>query len=177
MSSVERYPTRSSPASCRRCTIAAVAREIFVDVTAFALCGEIAKRRGNGATCEAWQRPPTTAKNAADVVAEQCGFRGLADGWRELGRDDAESIAAAVLSHDLAYRSELMDAARAKDYAERFLALFDDAKYYTNGDLGPVHAQGGGTAGWDPITGATFDTGVVVVGTNRVGILWVQDED
>jgi hypothetical protein len=65
--------------------------------------------------------------------------------------------------------------------ADRFLASFgtDGVHYFTNADFG-ARADPAFTLssfGWNPVTAATFDTGVLVVGPRRCGCLWVEDED
>lgn len=116
-------------------------------------------------------------REAADVIAAHCEFTMLGDRWQELDRTAATAIGEAILSRDLAYNVAVMKAEKARDCADRFLGLFTDARYYTNGDLGWKHVHGPGSAGWTPITSATFDTGVIAVATSLIGILWVQDED
>ena len=54
-----------------------------------------------------------------------------------------------------------------------FLASFEkNARYFTNGTYGPTDLSG-----WNPLTDATFDTGVVAVCDSMIGILWVEDGD
>jgi hypothetical protein len=51
------------------------------------------------------------------------------------------------------------------------MALFgkDEVKFATNA------AQS--LNAWTPATDATFDMGVLVIGTTKVGCLWVEDEE
>jgi hypothetical protein len=66
--------------------------------------------------------------------------------------------------------------ARAAQVATAFVSRFaDDAEFWTNGDL--WRASYHPTGSWSPLTPATFDTGVVAVDDDAVGILWVTDED
>ncbi len=55
----------------------------------------------------------------------------------------------------------------------------DGARFYTNGTFqeapGTELTWSGAT--WNPATAATLDTGVLIVGPNRSGCLWVEDED
>jgi hypothetical protein len=82
---------------------------------------------------------------------------------------------------DAAYNSEIIPLPRAAELADRFLDQFgtDGVRYYTNGTFhearGPSLTWSG--ASWNPATEATFDTGVLVVGPNGSGCLWVEDED
>ncbi len=80
-----------------------------------------------------------------------------------------------ILSRDLAYDHEFTPPDRAADLANRFLAELgnETLTFYTNGtfhlgrDAGP----------WMPVTKATFDTGLLIIGPVRSGCLWVEDED
>jgi len=94
--------------------------------------------------------------------------------YEEIDSSAARRLAELVLSEDLAYNAEVMPAARAADLAGRFLAQFgtEGVRYYTNGTF-----HEGRGASWDPVTAATFDTGVLVIGPRSSGCLWVEDED
>lgn len=82
-----------------------------------------------------------------------------------------------ILHQDLAYEVEIMPTARAEALADQFLAQFGDegARYYTNGRLDK--ARGPGVVSWNPVTSATFDTGVLVISRQCSGCLWMEDED
>ena len=57
--------------------------------------------------------------------------------------------------------------------ATRFVEYCGDgAGFLTNGEIA-LSSSGG----WLPITSATFDTGVIGIGRDRLGFLWVEDED
>lgn len=93
--------------------------------------------------------------------------------YREITPAQAQAIAVHILHRDLAHDNEILPLARATRLAEGFMALFEAASFYTNGDFhssGPNH-------GWNPATNATFDTGILVIGAPRSGCLWVEDED
>lgn len=98
--------------------------------------------------------------------------------WRVVGRSDATGIVEAVLARDLAHDAGRMADESAHQIARQFLDLFPEpCVFATNGDLGINHAGSRGSAGWAPVTTATFDTGVVAVAPDRVGAVWVMDED
>ena len=52
-------------------------------------------------------------------------------------------------------------------------ASASDCSYFSNGDF----FEGSSSHSWNPATQATFDTGVLIVGSERAGCLWVEDED
>ena len=90
----------------------------------------------------------------------------------------AERIAALVLSQDLAYGIQLMPLTDAARLAAAFMELFAGSMVgcFTNADF----SEKGGRLSlstWTPLTDATFDTGIIVLSTEHVGCLWVQDED
>jgi hypothetical protein len=74
----------------------------------------------------------------------------------------------------MAYSYPMMSVERAKELAEQFLEQFGAvAKFYSNGWTGWET----GSTGWSPATDATFDTGVLIIGNDRSGCIWVEDED
>jgi hypothetical protein len=96
-----------------------------------------------------------------------------------LTRNVARAVLASLLARDLAYGAPIVDEALASSLSTRFVELFPAGSHFmTNGTLAQHHAntnQDG--AGWTPVTGATFDTGVVAVSASRMGWFWVEDED
>jgi hypothetical protein len=120
----------------------------------------------------------------APSVSELAAEFGLADNpafYKEIDADAARRLAALVLNQDMAYNSEIVPAARAAELAERFIAQFgtEGVRFYTNGTFheGQGAKLGSPSASWDPVTAATFDTGILAVGPHCSGCLWVEDED
>jgi hypothetical protein len=107
-------------------------------------------------------------------IVEAARIFGLADDnaiFRSIERGEADEIATYILHADLAYGSEIMSRVRAADLWRHFMELFQgqEVTFATN-----AGAQSGS---WMPATKATFDMGVLVIGTTRAGCLWVEDED
>jgi hypothetical protein len=101
-----------------------------------------------------------------DVVSlvSRFGLRPDAACYCEIDVSKARLLIAEVLQRDQAYGVEVMPAHQANQLTERFLDQFDaQAQYFTNKGC--------------PATNATFDTGVVVIGSELSGCLWVEDED
>lgn len=120
------------------------------------------------------------ARQTADELLRMVGFRPLGTKWRELTLERASSILERVLGRDLAYDGQAMSPELAQKLSREFVTLFSgQALYYTNGDFpSPEQYREGGWAGsWDPVTLATFDTGVVAVDGDHAGLLWIEDED
>jgi hypothetical protein len=149
-----------------------------------ALVATIVQQRKYGrTTCAVTPRPATGARASVTALIDEYvatfGFKGLDDGWVEIRQQDARQIATAVLYEDLASHTEVMNEQQASELAHRFISLFGTGtEYYTNGNLVlPSADKNGVPGGWNPITSATFDSGVICVSEDRIGILWVQDED
>ena len=112
--------------------------------------------------------------NGAMAVSEAARTFGLADDsaiFRTIGRVEADAIATRILHTDLAYSTKIMALARANHLWQRFLEVFEgqDVEFATN--------AGKDACSWMPATMATFDLGVLVIGTTNTGCLWVEDED
>jgi hypothetical protein len=121
--------------------------------------------------------------------------------WRALDETLAEELLTSLLAFDLAYDSARVESPMpvAKNLAGEFLALFESApRLFTNADLTrrllphrPAHGAHFVPQDWrrpeqydlprpdayDSLTSATFACGVVVMAHQRIGCLWVEDED
>jgi hypothetical protein len=146
-----------------------LARKVVAEIHAARDCGVV--------HCGVSAHP---SPSLAEVAAEFGLAPDLAS-YKEIDAASARRLAELVLNQDMAYNAEIMPADRAAELAGRFLAQFgtDGVRYYTNGTFheprGPKLTWSG--AGWDPVTEATFDTGVLVLGPGCSGCLWVEDED
>jgi len=106
-----------------------------------------------------------------DYVAT-LGFSTLRGKWIAIDRTVAQSLLTVVLHKDLAYKMEAMTLDFASTAAKCFIDIFSkEARFFTNG------TWLNDTAGWTPITNATFDAGVVAFDELQIGVLWVEDED
>ena len=109
-----------------------------------------------------------------DKFLQRTGFLPLGKAWFEIQKSSATSHLENILHRDLAYNGKIMGKGMAEEFAQRFLSLFSQkARYFTNGNFGG-HSHLGT---WTPITSATFDTGVVCLDAERIGSLWILDED
>lgn len=147
---------------------------------------EIASRRRCGkTTCAVLDRDVVEADRnwsidqLFDAFLAQFGFTGLGEDREEVSLADAKTIAREALRTDLAYGASMMSEGEAVALAERYFSLFrPEVRCFTNGNLGlPEASRRGQPRSWTGITSATFDTGVICFDRDRVGILWVQDED
>ena len=95
-----------------------------------------------------------------------------------VSRFEAFQILVSVLESDLAYNAQLMPRHTAEELASQFLALFPEpAVFATNGQFLPSPDLAIRLSTWNPLTPATFDTGVICASPSTTGLLWVQDED
>ncbi len=87
---------------------------------------------------------------------------------------NAMALLTSILHKDMANRQPVMPQERAKELAEQFVEQFgEDVTFYSNGWTGWET----GSTSWYPATDATFDTGVLILGKDRSGCIWVEDED
>jgi len=101
--------------------------------------------------------------SVADVAAE-FGLASDPKSYKEIDADSARRLVELILNQDLAYDVEIVPAAHAAALADQFLAQFgtDGVRFFTNGTF--HKAQGPSSrVSWDPVTAATFDTGVLVI--------------
>ncbi len=97
-------------------------------------------------------------------LAQEFGLRNDAACYREIDEASARLTVQRLLYRDLAYSAEIMPERQAEQLTEEFFAQFGGgARFFTNNGC--------------PVTEATFDEGVLVLGSHRSGCLWVEDED
>ena len=108
----------------------------------------------------------------------------------EISRPDSQFLLAAILGTDLAYGIKQIEQHEAAGLASKFLDPFpSNSRYYTNGTLGwrgndsPVPGIPPGVW-WSLLSRleesdrwVIFDTGIVVLDWERIGILWIADSE
>lgn len=94
--------------------------------------------------------------------------------------EQARRVLRMVLRSDLAYGSKIMSMEDSTRLTEAFAAVSrmdeEDVRCYGNMDWQFVESNTP-LGSWMPATGATFDTGVLVISRDRCACLWVEDED
>jgi hypothetical protein len=124
------------------------------------------------------------SSRCAPSVPELAAEFGLAEDpamYMEINADSARRLATLILNRDMAYSNEIIPTERAAALADRFLAQFgtDSVHFYTNTTLSgtsePERPWSG--ANWNPVTAATFDSGVLVTSPRCCGCFWIEDED
>lgn len=103
------------------------------------------------------------------------------DEWHEVSGGFAREHLSWVLGHSLAYSGPpVMPAELASELSGYFFELFDaDARAFTNFKPAarPCDQWHRGVHGWMALTSHVFDTGVALLDAQRVGLLWLAEDD
>jgi hypothetical protein len=107
------------------------------------------------------------------------GYHAPSIRWPAVPMTDLPHALSVLVWKEQAHGSEVVRESVAREAVTRWLAGFPQPyRAYANGDLLLGHAKPEPTGGWsDPIIGATFDTGAIVIGEDFIGMLWATDED
>jgi hypothetical protein len=116
---------------------------------------------------------------SAAVLAASFGLNADAKTYREVDAELARAILVGILHRDLAYGTRLMSLSRAEELTSEFMQRFAQkgSRFFTNGEFKQDAGAGLVLSGWDPATSSTFDTGVLVLGSQESACVWVADED
>jgi hypothetical protein len=91
-----------------------------------------------------------------------------------ISREAAAEVISHLVAYDQAYGFPTSVIAIADDCGREFVSLFpEESRFFTNSS----EPLGAAARAWHPLTDATFDAGVLAVSPNRVGVLWLEDED
>jgi hypothetical protein len=117
-------------------------------------------------------------------LAREFGLLDDAACYQDIDEADAHRLIQMLLHRDMAYNAEIMPLSRAVDLTDQFLSHFSlGTRYFSNGHWDLQSAKptddliGRANPNWHPVTSATFDTGVLAIGPEQSGCLWVEDED
>src|SRR3954466_10741203 len=95
-------------------------------------------------------------------LAKEFGLHNDPSAFAPITPSNAVVLVASILHKDMAYSHPMMAEKRARELAEKFLGQFGaEAKFFSNGWSG----WDTGCTSWNPATDATFDTGVLIVGS------------
>jgi hypothetical protein len=99
--------------------------------------------------------------------------------YHEADAELANAILVEILHRDLSQGNRVMRLSRAEELADAFMERYATApcRFYTNGKFAQDAGAGLVLKEWNPATGATFDTGVLVVGAGESACIWVAEED
>jgi hypothetical protein len=134
-------------------------------------------------------------RTIVDQFVSQFGFTPLGARWLEANRTSALLLLQRVLEQHLAYGVERLASFEAATLAGEFLDLFPGgSRYFTNGTLGwhwigepppPNFDLGNCVWGsWNPIAEGfasdrqmVLDTGIITISRERIGLLWIVDQE
>jgi len=119
----------------------------------------------------------TVRHTSIEELAAEFGLAPIDGIYDEISAEEAVSVLETVIHKDMAYSVEIVSREEALKLADDFVSSFksDEARFFTNGDLGRRNALG--SMSWSPATNATFDTGVLVLGKASCACMWFKDED
>ena len=98
-------------------------------------------------------------------------------------RQLAKRILKTLLNKGMAYGETRVAEDEAEEIANKFVELFgNDAIYYSNSTWNINRQEGSDTFEfgfkcWEFITKSTFDSGLIIADSEKIGIVWFEDED
>jgi hypothetical protein len=117
------------------------------------------------------------ASGDMNSVLAKCGLTPDHTLLAEHGRAAALAILTQLLWKDMAYHLACMPEARAAAIAQELIAQHECAasRYYSNGNFAAAEST---TRSWNPLTAATFDSGLIITGAgHQYFCIWFEDED
>jgi hypothetical protein len=110
-----------------------------------------------------------------DLFVSQIGYVSLGIHWKEIDKEASQKILERVFTKDLAYSAKIMPIEEAEEISTKIFNFFQNqSKFFTNAVFTNNYSA---LSAWDSLTEATFDTGIIIVSTTMIGMLWVKDED
>jgi hypothetical protein len=119
-------------------------------------------------------------KNKKDILQQPVSIDEVKDKrlFHEIdNKDAAVAILAHLLHKDMAYGSEIMPIENANKLATSFVAAFDEGSQYYSNSIWNKNEYRENISGFNPVTEATFDSGIIVVDKNKIGIAWCEEEE
>jgi hypothetical protein len=122
-------------------------------------------------------RTGITGPGSVDEVASRFGLRTGPGIYAPVDRAEAERALAHILSTPF-FTGPTLWRDEAAPIARAVLELVgDEAVHYTNGTFGVESVEPSHRAAFSSATDATFDGGVIAIGTTRAICVWVEEED
>jgi hypothetical protein len=139
----------------------------------------LSKRNSGSTNCSFKSMNNSVNEINKELFLDELGFKSdeIKNEWEKVDETTAKKILEYILSYDMAYDAELGTKAKASLICSYFLNEFQsDAIFFTNGyfdeDAGFFKLSA-----WTPLTDSTFDTGILAIDKNKIGILWAEDND
>lgn len=118
-----------------------------------------------------------------DNYIESLGFHKIDDNWLEISESNAHNTLHYLITHSIAYGTELMFSNELSEVVQEFMNLFlTNCRYFTNGNWYEISKTVNNSSvrlgpSWTPLSEATFDGGIVWISTKQVGIIWIEEND
>lgn len=110
-----------------------------------------------------------------DRYVRGLGYKELGERWIEIDKIYAMEILTFILTRDLAYNGRVMKDSKAREIVYSFINLFGNKiRFFTNSSYNLEEYR---LESWNEITEATFDSGIIAIDNNYIGIIWMMDED
>ena len=130
-----------------------------------------------------WKRT-VYEKMSEGLLLQGTSFSTFRDALTEIrSRETGLAILTAILNRDMAFNVEARPFEVAQGLAERFITHFDEsATIYSNStwtvnEFSPNTEFKLGLSAWTGFTKATFDSGIIIVDKENVGVAWFGDDD
>lgn len=115
-----------------------------------------------------------------DAFAGGLQLSGLSTAWTIVRRPVARTVLVRILTRDLALNAPIMSREDGERLADRFLQYFPPpTRFFSNtpvSDESDLEGEDTWTGSFSGLSEATFDTGILALGEDRIGMLWVKDE-
>ena len=118
-----------------------------------------------------------------DLLSQEMPCEDCKKNLDKVTRKIASQILTHLLNEDMAYSAEIMEMSEAKEFSNQFFSFFEkDALCYSNSDWNKNKYSKDkkfefGLGSSNPLTDSTFDSGVIICDSKKIGIAWFQDED
>jgi len=125
-----------------------------------------------------WGRDPTAALNAF-VLGVGLGYaHAPVLKWLRMARAEAHAALRDTFRWEQAYDAPRFELTAADQLATSFVALFDEwGQFFTNASFDRTPLGWRATGWYGSVTGGTFEAGIIGADGQRIGLLYVADED
>lgn len=96
-----------------------------------------------------------------------------------IDKELAHDVVARILWKDLAYNVELMPKDKAYEFSDKILTQYytDECTIFSNSQWEEKDNENVRLIGFNSMTNATFDSGIIIKHPNYCFCIWVEDED
>lgn len=156
--------------------------DLISDIQTKRRCGRVSIQILDRSYSKDWEEE-LFEKIKKDFLSQEMSLEDFKKNLDKVTRNIASQIIISLLHKDMAYEAKIMKMSEAKEFANHFFSFFDkDALYYSNSDWNKNKYSKDekfkfGLGAYNPLTDSTFDSGVIICDSKKIGIAWFQDED